>query len=94
MENMNCSRMQGLKLSYRGLKKVEQRNLGKELVAEKVLLDGKGRRGSYLKIWLVAAWASSTTRGEQFCSRSPWLEGLEVDAWDTVLGKALLCLCS
>lgn len=84
--------MQGLKLPYYGLEKVEQRHLDKELVAEKVLLGGKGRRGSYLQ--LVGSWASDTPGGDQVCSRSPWLEGLEVDAWDTVLWKALLYLCS
>lgn len=85
MKNMSFLRMQGLKLTYYGLEKVKQRHLEKELVAEKAMLDGKGRRGSYLQMRLVVAWASGTTRGDQVCSRSPWLEGLEVDAWDTVL---------
>lgn len=86
--------MQGLKLPYYGLEKVEQRHLEKELVAEKVLLGAKGCRGSYLQMRLVGACALGTPRGDRVCSRSPWLKGLEVDAWDTVLWKALLCLCS
>lgn len=85
--------MRGLKLPYYGLEKEEQWHLEKEPVAEKSPPDGKGR-GSYLEMRLAVARASGTTRADQVCSRSPWLEGLEVDAWDTVLWRALLYLCS
>lgn len=63
---------------------MEQQRLEKELVAEKVPLDAEGY-GSNLKMQLVVARASGTMRMDQVCYRSPWLEGLEVDACDIVL---------
>lgn len=53
-------------------------------MAEKVPLDAEGY-GSNLKMQLVVARASGTMRMDQVCYRSPWPEGLEVDACDIVL---------
>lgn len=79
MENTSQVRLRGWKLPYYGLEKIEQWHWEKALVAEKTQVEGKGR-GSYLETELAVEGLLGTARVGQVCSRTPWLEGLEVEA--------------